>query len=378
VSGWSERKQTAARWVVWFLILGAVTAVLTHIRSERDQGYVPLPYLLVVLGASASVGRALGFVLAGLSFVLMDYFLQSPYGHMLTFARVGDIVTLLSFFTTAAAGSQLLYRARRERDAALRRADEVAALSLERERLMAEAKTAAAQREAEHLKDFLLASVSHDLRTPLTTIKAMAQEEQRTGVSRSADIEQNVDVLTAMVADLLDLSRLRSGTFSVTLELNSAEDAVGAAIRNCEGLLHGRKIHAVFADAKPAVYGTFDFMLTLRILSNLIENALRFSGVDEDVVVSIARQDEWIIFGVADRGPGVADEERQRVFDPFYRPVNSPPDRGRAGLGLAIARALAEAQQGSVWYEVREGGGSVFSLRLPAADVDESETDEPL
>jgi K+-sensing histidine kinase KdpD len=359
----------AGRWVVWFGVVALVTAVLVPVRSEADQSYIPLIFLLIVLGGSIGAGLRLGFALATVSFLAMDFFLQMPYGRVLTFGRPTDFVTLAAFYAVAGVASQLLESARSERDLALQRAEEIAALSQERERLVAEAEHAAALRETERLKDFVLTSVSHDLRTPLTTIKALAQEEQRTGESRGAEIEQQADALSHMVSNLLDLSRLRSGTFGVTPELNAAEDVIGAAIGRCQGILDGRRVDAVIDHGAPALYGTFDFLSTLRILGNLIENALRVTPPGGRVEVSPRQDGETVVIEVADRGPGIPAAERERVFEPFYRPPGSPPDLGRAGLGLAIARALANEQGGAVRYRERPGGGSIFEVALPAATM---------
>jgi two-component system sensor histidine kinase KdpD len=178
-----------------------------------------------------------------------------------------------------------------------------------------------------------------------------------------------VDRLTRVVADLLDLSRLRAGGFAVEPELNAAEDVVGAAVRQCAPLADGRRIVTPFDATAPALYGNFDFVQTLRILVNLVENGLRFTPAGGELEVSARREGPWLVLGVADRGPGIAVAEQARVFDAFYRPEGSLADRGRAGLGLAIARTLAEAQGGSLTYRDRPGGGSEFEVRLPAADV---------
>ena len=361
------------RWILWFAMVALVTAVLVPIRSETEQSYIPLAFLLIVLGGSIGAGAGLGFALATVSFLVMDYFLQAPYGLVFTFARPADFVTLASFYAVAGVASRLLASARQERDLALGRADEIASLSQERERLIAETEHLAALREAERLKEFVLTSVSHDLRTPLTTIKALAQEEQRTGASRGAEIEAQVDRLSRMVGDLLDLSRLRSGEFGAKVELNSADDVIGAAIRQCAGILDGKRVSAVIDARQPALYGTFDFLLTLRILGNLIENALRFSPAGGEVQVAPRRDGLRLVIAVADRGPGIPERERDRIFEPFYRPSGSPPDQGRTGLGLAIARALAREQGGFVETLPRPGGGSVFELTLPGAEVEAPE-----
>jgi signal transduction histidine kinase len=110
---------------------------------------------------------------------------------------------------------------------------------------------------------------------------------------------------------------------------------------------------------------------TLRILGNLLDNALRHSAKKGVVDLSVVRDERWLVFTVSDRGNGVDPRERERIFDAFYRPSDSRPDTGQAGLGLSIARALAELQDGDLTYAPREGGGSEFTLRLPASDLPE-------
>jgi two-component system sensor histidine kinase KdpD len=107
-------------------------------------------------------------------------------------------------------------------------------------------------------------------------------------------------------------------------------------------------------------------MHTLRSLVNLIENALKYSPSSTEVDVSVWREGAWMAFAVADRGPGIAPEDRERIFEPFYRGTGAP-DVGGTGLGLPIARRAADLQGGRLAYEPRPGGGSVFTLFLPAA-----------
>jgi two-component system, OmpR family, sensor histidine kinase KdpD len=250
-----------------------------------------------------------------------------------------------------------------------------AALGVERVRLVAEAERAEALREADRLKDILLASVSHDLRTPLTAIKALAQAAAERGDESAQVIEEQVDRLSRFVGDILDLSRLKGGVFPVTLEPNTAEDLVGAVTRQLQPLLAGRAVTTAIDISQPALVGRFDFVQTLRILNNLVENALRYSPPGVAVELSVARNGAVLAFSVADRGAGIPAEDRERVFEPFFRAASSPPDVGRAGLGLSIARRLAEAQGGRLRYEPRPGGGSVFILELQALDPPKPEAE---
>jgi two-component system sensor histidine kinase KdpD len=244
-----------------------------------------------------------------------------------------------------------------------------AALGVERVRLVAEAERAEALRESNRLKDVLLASVSHDLRTPLTAIKALAQDAGANGHPAAQAIEQEADRLTRMVGDLLDLSRIRGGALPVQLEENTAEDLVGAATNQLAGLLQGRELVVDIDLSRPALVGRFDFVQSLRILCNLLENALRYSPPGRPVELSVRQEAAFLHFRVLDRGPGIPPAERERIFEPFYRPAGSQPDAGRAGLGLSIAKRLAEMQGGFVRYEPRSGGGSVFVAGLPAVEL---------
>ena len=245
-----------------------------------------------------------------------------------------------------------------------------AALGVERVRLVAEAERAVVLQEAHRAKDAVLASVSHDLRTPLTTIKGLAREIAESGDERAEIIEEEADRLNVFVAQMLDLSRIATGVAVTDVQPNEAEDLLGAAAQQVAGRLHGRELRINVSGESPLMFGRFDFAQTLRALVNLIENAAKYSPPDAPVDLSVRREGSFLAFSVADRGPGVPVAERERVFEPFYRRSSTAPDVGGAGLGLSIARGIAEAQGGNVTLTDREGGGSVFTLRVPAIDAD--------
>ena len=248
-----------------------------------------------------------------------------------------------------------------------------AALGVERLRLARNAERTEALEKADEVRNAVLASVSHDLRTPLTTIKALAHQIRNEGDERAAVIEEEADRLNRFVADLLDLSRLAGGALRVVPEINAAEDLVGAALQRTSGALGDATLEASVDTSEPLLLGRFDFVHSLRVLANLIENAVKFAPPRSTIELNARRANGTLEFVVADRGPGIAPSERETVFEPFYRATHPGADAGGAGLGLSIARGLAEAQGGSLRHENRPGGGSVFIFAVPAATITDLE-----
>jgi two-component system sensor histidine kinase KdpD len=329
----------AVEWTVWFAFLALVTIGLIAIRDRINEAHVALAYLLVVQGASARRGRRIGVALALAAFLCFDLFFIPPFG-TLTIQNPLNWLALLAFLATSLLSAELIYRAQAERAAAL----EV----------------------AHQAKDAVLASVSHDLRTPLTTIKGIAHEIAEGGDDRALVIEEEADRLTALVAQLLDLSRLANGSAAVDVQPNEAEDLLGAAAQRVSGRLNGHELVIRVSPDDGLLFGRFDFSQTLRALVNLIENAAKFSPEGAPIEVAAGRESTWLVFSVADRGSGVPASDRERIFEPFYRRAGSQPDVSGAGLGLSIARGIVQAQGGDVTLADRAGGGSVFSIRLPA------------
>ncbi len=243
-----------------------------------------------------------------------------------------------------------------------------AALAVERARLEAEAGRIELLQEADRMKDALLASVSHDLRTPLTTIKALAHE-MAPGDERALAIEEEADRLNRLVANLLDLTRIKSGNLGLHLEINAVDELIGAVVQRVSGVLGGRRLAARLEDGGTLLVGRFDLAHSLRILVNLVENADKYAPPGTPIEIAAGREGPHLAISVADHGPGVPASEVESIFEPFYRAPGSLPDVGGAGLGLAIARQLARAQGGDVRYTSRPGGGAVFTLILPAAEL---------
>ncbi len=247
-----------------------------------------------------------------------------------------------------------------------------AAVALEWQRLSASAARAAAAAEASRMKELVLVSASHDLRTPLTTIKALAEGGTLDGSATGRAIVEQVDRLTRLVSDVLELSRLDGTDAPLEIAVNTAEDLVGGVVRQTAGVLDGRRLDVELTLEPAALAGRFDYVSSLRILTNLIENAVRYTAAGDSVQLRVTGDADWLAFTVSDRGPGVPAAEREAIFEPFYRAPSATVDAGRVGLGLAIARRLAAAQGGTLVYHAREGGGSTFTLRLPRTELAET------
>jgi len=293
--------------------------------------------------AAAWVATFVAFAVA--AFLVVDWFFLPPY-HTLTVGNSFDWLVLVVFIVTSVVAAQLLHRARSERAAVAH---------------------AEALKEADRLKDALLAALSHDLRTPLTAIKALAHEMQPLGDERALIIEEQADRLNRLVTDLLDAGRLNAGALPLDLQVNAVDDLLGAVLQQTLARSDEQRLKVSLDDPASISFGRFDFVHSLRILGNLVDNAFRYSSVDQPIEMTGGVENGSVVFRVKDRGPGIPATERDRVFTPFYKYPAKSGDGESTGLGLSIARRLAEAQGGTLTYADRDGGGAVFELRLPSA-----------
>ncbi len=170
----------------------------------------------------------------------------------------------------------------------------------------------------------------------------MASELRETGDERAVIIEEEADRLSRMVTDLLDISRIRAGALPLDIQINAAEDLVGVALAQLRAVGGEERIRVQLPADGTLLLGRFDFVQTLRSLTNLLENALRYSPPGESVVLDVSRDDPHLVFSVMDRGAGIPAETRRHIFEPFFQPdTGSEKTTSGAGLGLAIARSLA-------------------------------------
>jgi two-component system, OmpR family, sensor histidine kinase KdpD len=244
------------------------------------------------------------------------------------------------------------------------------ALALERARLGEEAAEAHVMEEASRIRAALFSSVTHDLRTPLASITASASSLLEEGVPFSEEqrrellktILEESQRLNRLVANLLDLSRLRAGALTPSVESVAIEDLISSVVARMRPMLAGREVSVRVREDVPPV--TVDVVQMDQVLTNLVENALRFSPSGTPIGLRAVRWENTVEVRVSDRGSGIPLDERPVVFQEFYR-KDVDGHRGGTGLGLAIARAIVAAHGGSMWIEDTPGGGATVGFRLP-------------
>jgi two-component system, OmpR family, sensor histidine kinase KdpD len=241
-----------------------------------------------------------------------------------------------------------------------------AVAALDRARLRTQAAQAEALAEGNRMRTALLAAVSHDLRTPLASIKASVSSLRQTDVHWTeedeadllANIEQNADRLDALVGNLLDMSRLQTGSLAPFLRAIAVDEVAPVALRGLDG---GDALQIVVPDDLPLVRA--DPGLLERVLANLFSNALRHSPPDSPPALLAREVGDRVVLEVVDHGAGVPGDLKERIFEPFLRLEERSPG---VGLGLAVAKGFAEAMGGTIAAVDTKGGGLTMRVTLPA------------
>jgi two-component system sensor histidine kinase KdpD len=243
------------------------------------------------------------------------------------------------------------------------------ALALEGMRLGAEASKARLEAESNRLRAALFSSVTHDLRTPLASVTASVTSLLDADASFSAEdrrvlletIRGEAVRLNRLVGNLLDLSRMRAGALVPNATPASIEEVIEGVLARLQTLLAGHDVRLMLREDLPDV--RIDVVQIDQVLTNLLENAAKFTARGAPITVAASRWQETVEVRVADRGPGIPPTEREHVFEPFVR-GDGQPSTG-AGLGLSIGRAIVESHGGRIWIEGTPGGGTTVVFRLP-------------
>lgn len=349
-------------------VVAASTLLIYPLKSAAPAVSLGVVYIPGVLLISSLWGWRLGLLSAVVSAVAFNWFHLPPTGEF-EIAADKDAVALVVFVMVALASSSLAEVARARAAEAERRRQEteqvlarLRELTAERDRMEEEAIEAGALRRSDELKTALLRSVSHDLRTPLTSIIAAGTaldsptltEGERHELSKG--VVEEGERLARLVENLLDVSRLESGSAEPRLEpvdlaglLEAARGSLGGDAATVR-LGSGAEIPALIADP----------VQLERAFANLFANAVRHGG-RQPVLVRSGKVGGRLVVRVVDQGPGIPEPERQRIFEPFYRREGGEG----SGLGLSIARGFIEANGGEIAVESVPGQGSTFVVSFP-------------
>jgi len=243
------------------------------------------------------------------------------------------------------------------------------ALAIERTRLSDEAQQAHVRVETERMRNAILSSVSHDLRTPLAVIIGAASSllDERSPLNPpdrlelSGSIYREADRLDRLLKNLLDMMRIEAGAVHLNKEWHPMDEIVGAALSRLEERLRHHVVKTIFPPDLPMV--EIDGVLLEQVVMNLLENAAKYAPTGSIIELSASAGDREVVVEIADRGQGIPAGEETLIFDKFYRA--KPAREGGVGLGLTICRGIIEAHGGRIWAENRTGGGAVFRFAIP-------------
>jgi two-component system sensor histidine kinase KdpD len=249
-------------------------------------------------------------------------------------------------------------------------------LAIDRARLVAQMAHNQALGESDRLKSALLASVTHDLRTPLAVLKGatstlLADEvtwdaATQRALTRTIDLE--IDHLDRIVGNLLDMSRIEAGTLPVERDWHDLAEVIGATLQHLDPRFANRSLDLDLAPDLPLVY--INPILIDQVLTNLLENALKYAASDHPITIAARRAEgaaerAGVAVTVRDRGLGIPSDDLGRIFEKFYRNHLHTGHATGAGLGLAICKGLVEAHGGRIWAENCPDGGAAFTFTLP-------------
>jgi len=245
-----------------------------------------------------------------------------------------------------------------------------AAMAIERVQFSRQAEQAQILQARENLERALLNSISHDLRTPLSSVTGVLYSLRDEGARLSDSARRELldtacgeaERLNRFVGNLLDMTRIEAGAVRLNLEPCDVQDLVGCALAALEPHIDTGNVSFRMPPGMPLV--PMDMVLMTQVLVNILDNALKYAPPESGIEVTARTEDGWLILEVADRGPGVPEQDLKRVFDKFYR-IPVPEGAGGTGLGLSICKGIVEAHGGRIRAENRDGGGLRIVIRLP-------------
>jgi two-component system sensor histidine kinase KdpD len=370
-----------------------VTAFLAPFHNQINATTVSLSFLLVVLFVALFWGSGPALLASLLGVLSLNYFFLPPF-YTLSIAHPQNWIALAAFFTTALAVGQLSARARRRAEEAETGRREIERLYQELQSAFERASYAEALRQSEKLKSALLDAVTHDLRTPLTSIKASittlldevrgrSPEDQVVALDAESRMEmmevidEESDRLNRFISGLIDLARIEAGELHLRRSWGTVDEIIATALTRAESLTKGHKVIVNVESELPVV--RVDERAVSEVVYTLVDNATKYSPKGTTITISARRSAEGMVtMAIEDQGEGIGADLRERVFDKFFRATRdgdiSTQQPSGTGMGLAIAKGIIEAHDGRIWIESAAGGrGTRVSFTLPIGDEEFAE-----
>ena len=251
------------------------------------------------------------------------------------------------------------------------------ALALENLYNVREKELAAVLAENEQLRANLLRAISHDLRTPLTAISGNASNlisnafsfDEKTKLSIYKDIYHDSLWLINLVENLLSITRLEEGRMNINFTPELVEEVVAEAIKHVHKREGGQKITIIHKDE--LLLAKMDTRLIIQVIINILDNAIKYTPLDSTITVTTEKQEDKVVISIADNGPGIPDELKERVFDMFYTGANKIADSRRSiGIGLALCKSIINAHGGEIFVKDNVPSGAIFTFTLPVGEIE--------
>ena len=369
-------------YLVSLLVTAAVTALLIPFREHINSTTVALAYLLDVLFIALFWGSGPALLASVLGVLCFNFFFLPPL-YTLSIAHSENWIALFAFFTTALAVGQLSAREKRRAEEAERGEHEIERLYKELRAAFERASQAEALKQSERLKSALLDAVTHDLRTPLTSIKASittlidearAPEfalDKESRLEMLQVIDEESDRLNRFISGLIELARIDAGELQLRRQWGAIDEIVSTALARAQPLTQHHEVVVKIGEELPAV--RVDERAVSEVVYTLVDNAAKYSPAGTKIKISAGVSAGMIEMAVEDEGDGVPVRLRERVFDKFFRATRdgdvSTQQPSGTGMGLAIAKGIVEAHAGKIWIESPANGhGTRVVFTLPVGD----------
>lgn len=355
----------------------ASSILLNHTGAENNSALVFA--LSVALISFLTTGYFYGVVAAVLGAFFTNYYFMAPYAQF-SLSRAGYPVATLSMLAISLLICALTARVKRQKEEAVRREQNTKKLYELNEKLNQEKNDIELQSERERIRGNILRAVSHDLRTPLTTISGSASvlmsspEVSPQNVPMLQDIKNEADSMIVMVENLLSVTRIQDGNLPLTKREEMLEEVAGDAVFTTRRRFPDRQVEMELSE--DILYLPMEPVLVKQVVVNLLENAIRHAGGAEPITLKLYRREEWAVVEILDRGKGVPQEVIGAVREgrPVRRDLSGDSTRGM-GIGLSVCGSIIKAHNGFFEAANRPEGGAVFRFGLPLSEEDREETE---